>query len=280
MNESHNRTASRCSRIDGGGNPGPRAPSRRADAGHRQALRAAGASRPQGRRQSGNLVRRTCDSACRGRRCWPTGSTRIPPAVSCWDAIARPPPRSACCSSTARSARPIGPWSRADLPRMKAPSTCRSAGSTSNAAGGRSRIRTVKKPSPTGRCAAAATASPGSTLEPVTGRTHQLRVHTSATGWPIVGDNIYGNGPRFGEPTPASAFPRDRDSDFEEQGAGARGGAGAGAYAGAAQGVRVERGVSASSPLAPCESRCSIRDSGCIRVFQRRWIASSRCSSQ
>ncbi len=37
-------------------------------------------------------------------------------------------------------------------------------------------------------------------LEPVTGRTHQLRVHTSATGWPIVGDNIYGNGPRFGEP--------------------------------------------------------------------------------
>ena len=37
-------------------------------------------------------------------------------------------------------------------------------------------------------------------LEPVTGRTHQLRVHTSATGWPIVGDNIYGTGPRFGEP--------------------------------------------------------------------------------
>jgi tRNA pseudouridine32 synthase / 23S rRNA pseudouridine746 synthase len=38
-------------------------------------------------------------------------------------------------------------------------------------------------------------------LEPVTGRTHQLRVHTSASGHPIVGDNIYGNGPRFGEPT-------------------------------------------------------------------------------
>ena len=37
-------------------------------------------------------------------------------------------------------------------------------------------------------------------LEPVTGRTHQLRVHTSAMGWPIVGDNIYGSGPRFGEP--------------------------------------------------------------------------------
>jgi tRNA pseudouridine32 synthase/23S rRNA pseudouridine746 synthase len=37
-------------------------------------------------------------------------------------------------------------------------------------------------------------------LEPVTGRTHQLRVHSAAQGWPIFGDNIYGNGPRFGEP--------------------------------------------------------------------------------
>jgi tRNA pseudouridine32 synthase/23S rRNA pseudouridine746 synthase len=38
-------------------------------------------------------------------------------------------------------------------------------------------------------------------LEPITGRTHQLRVHCAASGWPIVGDNIYGNGPRFGEPS-------------------------------------------------------------------------------
>ena len=45
-------------------------------------------------------------------------------------------PRSACCSSTARSARPIGRWSRAARRRTKAPSTCRSAGSTPNAAGG------------------------------------------------------------------------------------------------------------------------------------------------
>ena len=29
-------------------------------------------------------------------------------------------------------------------------------------------------------------------LEPLTGRTHQLRVHCSARGWPIVGDAIYG----------------------------------------------------------------------------------------
>jgi tRNA pseudouridine32 synthase / 23S rRNA pseudouridine746 synthase len=37
-------------------------------------------------------------------------------------------------------------------------------------------------------------------LTPVTGRTHQLRVHCAAMGWPIVGDNIYGTAPRFGAP--------------------------------------------------------------------------------
>jgi tRNA pseudouridine32 synthase/23S rRNA pseudouridine746 synthase len=49
-------------------------------------------------------------------------------------------------------------------------------------------------------------------LEPVTGRTHQLRVHSAAMGWPTIGDNIYGTQaslrrlrnekfiPRFGEP--------------------------------------------------------------------------------
>jgi tRNA pseudouridine32 synthase / 23S rRNA pseudouridine746 synthase len=37
-------------------------------------------------------------------------------------------------------------------------------------------------------------------LTPVTGRTHQLRVHCAASGWPIVGDNIYGTAPRFCAP--------------------------------------------------------------------------------
>ncbi|MEX0752229.1 MAG: RNA pseudouridine synthase [Xanthobacteraceae bacterium] len=37
-------------------------------------------------------------------------------------------------------------------------------------------------------------------LEPVTGRTHQLRVHCAEMGWPIVGDNIYGTAPRSGIP--------------------------------------------------------------------------------
>ena len=31
-------------------------------------------------------------------------------------------------------------------------------------------------------------------LKPVTGRTHQLRVHCSAMGYPIIGDGLYGDG--------------------------------------------------------------------------------------
>jgi tRNA pseudouridine32 synthase/23S rRNA pseudouridine746 synthase len=33
-------------------------------------------------------------------------------------------------------------------------------------------------------------------LEPLTGRTHQLRVHCAAMGFPILGDNIYSSAPR------------------------------------------------------------------------------------
>jgi tRNA pseudouridine32 synthase/23S rRNA pseudouridine746 synthase len=35
-------------------------------------------------------------------------------------------------------------------------------------------------------------------LSPLTGRTHQLRVHCAAQGWPIVGDPIYGRAAREG----------------------------------------------------------------------------------
>ena len=37
-------------------------------------------------------------------------------------------------------------------------------------------------------------------LEPLTGRTHQLRVHCAELGFPILGDNIYGSAPRAGGP--------------------------------------------------------------------------------
>jgi len=37
-------------------------------------------------------------------------------------------------------------------------------------------------------------------LEPLTGRTHQLRVHCAEMGWPILGDAVYGTAPRTGGP--------------------------------------------------------------------------------
>ena len=36
-------------------------------------------------------------------------------------------------------------------------------------------------------------------LEPLTGRTHQLRVHCASMGWPIVGDAVYGTAAPGGE---------------------------------------------------------------------------------
>ena len=38
-------------------------------------------------------------------------------------------------------------------------------------------------------------------LEPVTGRTHQLRVHCAAMGWPILGDAVYGKAERSEAPS-------------------------------------------------------------------------------
>ena len=37
-------------------------------------------------------------------------------------------------------------------------------------------------------------------FEPLTGRTHQIRVHAAAQGWPVRGDPIYGHGKRPGAP--------------------------------------------------------------------------------
>jgi tRNA pseudouridine32 synthase/23S rRNA pseudouridine746 synthase len=49
-----------------------------------------------------------------------------------------------------------------------------------------------------GRSAAAEDRLSWLALEPLTGRTHQLRVHSAAMGWPILGDSVYGNALRSG----------------------------------------------------------------------------------
>ena len=45
-------------------------------------------------------------------------------------------------------------------------------------------------------------------LEPLTGRTHQLRVHCAAQGWPILGDPIYGRGERTAGAVPLQLLAR------------------------------------------------------------------------
>ena len=76
--------------------------------------------------------------------------------------------------------RPIGPWSKAAQPKMKAPSTCRSAASMPSAAGGRSSIRRARSAVTNWKVLGRGGGLTWLALEPVTGRTHQLRVHTSA----------------------------------------------------------------------------------------------------
>jgi tRNA pseudouridine32 synthase / 23S rRNA pseudouridine746 synthase len=52
----------------------------------------------------------------------------------------------------------------------------------------------------TGRASGAATPLTWLALEPLTGRTHQLRVHCAEMSWPIMGDAVYGTAPRTGGP--------------------------------------------------------------------------------
>ncbi|MGJ4957803.1 RluA family pseudouridine synthase [Bradyrhizobium sp. HKCCYLRH2015] len=94
-----------------------------------------------------------------------------------------PPPRGE--GSGAGAGVPTGSVARSHPPPQPSPTR----GEGAQGAGGESEPQSTKTPKLTWLA-----------MEPVTGRTHQLRVHSAASGWPIVGDNIYGNGPRFGEP--------------------------------------------------------------------------------
>ena len=80
--------------------------------------------------------------------------------------------------------------------------------------------------------------------EPLTGRTHQLRVHTAGEGWPILGDPIYGTR-RARRADAASSCAGDRRADLQEPGAGEGGGTRAGAHA--ARGLRRPKPVIARS---------------------------------
>ncbi|MGJ5009252.1 RluA family pseudouridine synthase [Bradyrhizobium oligotrophicum] len=122
------------------------------------------------------------------------------PAVTKWRVLGRsysltPPPQISISTCDTDSPPPRGEGSGAGVPTGSVarshppPQPSPTRGEGAQGAGGESEPQSTKTPKLTWLA-----------MEPVTGRTHQLRVHSAASGWPIVGDNIYGNGPRFGEP--------------------------------------------------------------------------------
>jgi tRNA pseudouridine32 synthase/23S rRNA pseudouridine746 synthase len=85
------------------------------------------------------------------------------PAVTKWRVLGR------CCAPPCDRPSGQGPGIAAPTPRLAIPLATRAGGTMSWLA-----------------------------LEPLTGRTHQLRVHCAEMGWPILGDAIYGTAPRAG----------------------------------------------------------------------------------
>lgn len=61
------------------------------------------------------------------------------------------------------------------------------------------RWRVLRRQGPADQAAAPPTPSARMALEPVTGRSHQLRVHMQQIGHPIVGDELYGTPPAPGQ---------------------------------------------------------------------------------
>ncbi|MGJ4908957.1 RluA family pseudouridine synthase [Bradyrhizobium sp. HKCCYLS2033] len=131
---------------------------------------------------------------------WQKPDPQGQPAVTKWRVLGRsysltPPPQISISTCGTDSPPPrgegsgvgvhTGSVSRSHPPPQPSPTR----GEGAQGAGGESEPQSTKTPKLTWLA-----------MEPVTGRTHQLRVHSAASGWPIVGDNIYGNGPRFGEP--------------------------------------------------------------------------------
>ncbi|MGJ5076874.1 RluA family pseudouridine synthase [Bradyrhizobium oligotrophicum] len=131
---------------------------------------------------------------------WQKPDPQGQPAVTKWRVLGRsysltPPPQISISTCGTDSPPPRGEGSGAGVPTGSVarshppPQPSPTRGEGAQGAGGESEPQSTKTPKLTWLA-----------MEPVTGRTHQLRVHSAASGWPIVGDNIYGNGPRFGEP--------------------------------------------------------------------------------
>ncbi len=161
---------------------------------------------PNGGGKPRRPFRRAALRACRARRRWRTGSTATPRAAWCSAAIARPCRSLASCSRTARSTRPIGPSSKA-RPDANEGVIELPLGRLDDKRGWWMKHDPEGQPAVTkwqvlGRSQALTWLA----LEPVTGRTHQLRVHCADMGWPILGDAIYGTAPRTAA-RPASCAP-------------------------------------------------------------------------
>ncbi|MGJ4905556.1 RluA family pseudouridine synthase [Bradyrhizobium sp. HKCCYLS2058] len=131
---------------------------------------------------------------------WQKPDPQGQPAVTKWRVLGRsysltPPPQISISTCDTDSPPPRGEGAGAGVPTGSVarshppPQPSPTRGEGAQGAGGESEPQSTKTPKLTWLA-----------MEPVTGRTHQLRVHSAASGWPIVGDNIYGNGPRFGEP--------------------------------------------------------------------------------
>jgi tRNA pseudouridine32 synthase / 23S rRNA pseudouridine746 synthase len=133
------------------------------------------------------------------------------PAVTKWKVMGRTAPTDKDLGSAApqRSLPPCGGGTgrgvtadaeSAATPLLTPPPPSGRSRPSSTGYGGREPARRVASEPQEGAAASATHHLTWLALEPVTGRTHQLRVHCAAQGWPIVGDTIYGNAPRIGGP--------------------------------------------------------------------------------
>ena len=117
------------------------------------------------------------------------------PAVTKWKVMGRCLSASPCRGEAGSRSEPEGEVPGGDLktapPRRAAHhSRCEASAFSATAAEGR------LPPPPAGEGKVLTWLA----LEPQTGRTHQLRVHSAEMGWPILGDNVYGHAPRHGGP--------------------------------------------------------------------------------